>query len=315
MTRFAMNVYGRFTLNYGSRNVDNLLVGFLFGENSLGFYKKAYDLFALSAGQLTAPLTNVAVSALSRFNPRSPEYRQHLMSGLSVMAFLGMGLSAMFTLLGQDLIRLLLGNQWEPAGRIFTYFGPGVGAMILYYIHGWIHLSIGRADRWLRWGFVEVTVTCLLFLMALPWGAAGIAVAWTASFWLLTIPAVWYAGAPIQLGVKPVLAAVWRCVVAALLAGCACAGVIRGLQALGVYPSAAEPLARVVTVAILIGALYLGAVFLLYGGYAPLRQAAGFLRKTTLDGGSAKPVPGGDAATATGDAEPPKASVWDRDEA
>jgi len=62
MVQFAIHVYARFTFNYFSRNTDNLLVGWRFGAGSLGFYKKAYDLFALSASQLTAPLANVAVN-------------------------------------------------------------------------------------------------------------------------------------------------------------------------------------------------------------------------------------------------------------
>ncbi len=50
MVRFAIHVYGRFTVNYCARNMDNLLVGWRFNAVSLGFYKKAYDLFALSSG-------------------------------------------------------------------------------------------------------------------------------------------------------------------------------------------------------------------------------------------------------------------------
>ena len=52
VVRFALNVYGRFSLNYSTRNMDNLLVGWRFGPTSLGFYKKAYDLFVLAANQL-----------------------------------------------------------------------------------------------------------------------------------------------------------------------------------------------------------------------------------------------------------------------
>ena len=48
MVRFAMNTYGRFTLNYAARNMDNLLVGWRFGSQALGFYKKAYDLLIQS---------------------------------------------------------------------------------------------------------------------------------------------------------------------------------------------------------------------------------------------------------------------------
>lgn len=163
MVRFALNVYGWFSVNYFTRNTDNLLVAWRFGTVSLGFYKKAYDLFALSTSQLTAPLTSVAVAALSRFNPHSAQYRQRLLSALSVIALVGMGLSAEFGLIGKDLIRVLLGSGWEPTGQIFTFFAPGIGANLIYYVHGWIHLSIGKPDRWLRWGLIQVAVTCLFF--------------------------------------------------------------------------------------------------------------------------------------------------------
>ena len=95
--------------------------------------------------------------------------------------------------------------------------------MLVYYSNGWIHLSIGRPDRWLRWGFVEVGVTVLLFVLVLPWGPAGIAIAWTASFWILVLPAFWYAGRPIQFGIAPIVAALWKYVLASLVAGCASA--------------------------------------------------------------------------------------------
>lgn len=279
MVRFALHVYGRFTVNYCARNMDNLLVGWRFQAQALGFYKKAYDLFALSGSLLTSSLTVVAVSFLSRFNPRSIQYRQYLLSALSVVAFVGMGVGADLTLVGKDLIRLLLGPRWEESGRIFTFFGPGIGVMLLYYMHGWIHLSIGRADRWFRWGIVEFAFTGLLFILGLPWGPVGVAMAWTASFWILTIPAFWYAGRPIQFGVTPVLAAVWKYLVASLLAGCACAAIIREIPSLLGAAGAVGALARIVTTSLLFATLYLGAIILLHQGCAPLDQMAGLVRE------------------------------------
>ncbi len=279
MVSFALTTYGRFTVNYFTRNVDNLLVGGYFGAALLGYYKKAYDLFALSVSQLTSPLTNVAVSALSRLNPHSIQYRDFFLRALSVMAFVGMGLSADFTLVGQDLIRLLLGPGWEPAGRIFVFFGPGIGFMILYYMHGWIHLSIGRADRWFLWGLIEAVATCLLFIMALPWGPMGIAIAWSTSFMILMIPSFWFAGKPIQFGIKPMISAVWKYVLASLLASCACARIMHALPPLGVLPGEAEFLERILTNSLLFGVLYLIAVVLLYRGCSPIYQVALLLRE------------------------------------
>jgi O-antigen/teichoic acid export membrane protein len=289
--RFAMHIYGRFTFNYFARNMDNLLVGWRFGPGPLGFYKKAYDLFLLSASQLVSPLTNVAVAALSRLNRQSAQYRRYLLSALGVTAFVGMGLGADLTLVGKDVIRLMLGPGWDTAGRIFVFFGPGVGIMLLYGSIGWIHLSIGTADRWFRWVIVEFTVTGLLFLLALRWGPEGIAVAWTASFWILAVPAFWYAGRPIGLGVAPVVAAVWKYVMASLGAGVAAAAIVRPIWG---FASASSPLGAVehiVGTSLLFAALYLAAVVLLHGGFAPIHQVAGLLREMVPWGRRSKPTP------------------------
>jgi PST family polysaccharide transporter len=272
MVSFAMHTYGRFTLNYCTRNTDNVLVAWRYGTVSLGFYKKAYDLFALSAGQLVASLTEVALSALSRLDPRSAQYRQHVLSALSILALVGMGLAANLTLVGRDLIRLLLGAAWQPAGRIFTYFAPGIGAMLIYYTHGWVHLSIGRADRWFRWGFVEVGVTILFFLLALPWGPEGIAVAWAASFWVLAIPALWYAGRPIAFGVAPMLNVVWKYILAAALAGYVSTVVISGMLPSGEVSGPIAAARRIIATSLLFEALYLSMVILLHRSFDPIRR-------------------------------------------
>lgn len=292
MVRFAMNVYGRFTVNYFSRNTDNLLVGWRFGSISLGFYKKAYDLFALSANQLTAPITNVAVAALSRFNPRSHQYKQHLLSALGIMAFLGMALSAEFALIGKDLIRLLLGPGWETAGQIFAFFAPGIGAMVVYGAHGWIHLSIGRADRWLRWGVVEVVVTCVSFLVALPWGPAGVAVAWSTSLWALIVPAFWYAGKPIGFRIGPFLAVIWRYVAASLLAGAATLAVGRLYPFMFAVPHSARAAASAIgLISSLFLVLYLGAVVLFDWGLSSIRHLGKLVDEMTSLRKLPSPIP------------------------
>src|SRR5581483_1264403 len=131
MLRFAANVYGRFSANYFARNFDNVLVGWRFNAGALGYYKKAYDLFALSASQLTVPLHNVALAALSRLNHDRALFKRYLTNSLGVVAFVGMAVGADLTLVGRDLVRLVLGPNWSESGRIFELFGPGIGVMLL----------------------------------------------------------------------------------------------------------------------------------------------------------------------------------------
>jgi O-antigen/teichoic acid export membrane protein len=278
MIRFAVNTYGRFAANYCTWNLDNLLVGWQFGPQSLGFYKKAYDLFVLPVNQLSAPLTVVAVSALSRVTGDPAQYRRYFLRALSTMAFIGMGAGGALTLLGKDLILLLLGPGWETSGRIFTFFGPGIGIMLLYGTHGWIHLSIGRADRWLRWGIVELTVTGLCFLIGLAWGPVGIALAWVVSFWILTIPGLWYAGRPVSLRVGPMIGVVWRYLLASVLAAGASIAIVQALPVVQAASGMAGALTRMAVNASLFGMFYLTAVILLHRGCEPLWRFAELLR-------------------------------------
>lgn len=272
--KFAINVYSHFSLNYFAGNTDNLLVGWKYGAGALGFYKKAFDLFTTPMCQILSPMGAVVVATLSRFNRERGHYQRYFLSGISLLALVGMAIGADFTLVGRDLIRLVLGPGWSEAGRIFAFFGPGIGVMLLYNTHGWIHLSIGRPDRWFRWGVIEFLCTAGLFLIGLPWGPVGIASAWTVSFFVLMIPAFWYAGKPIDFGVAPVIAVVWRFFAASVAAGCSTAWIVHIAPPFGAANGALGALARLVSVSLLFLTLYLGAVVALHRGLEPFRQAA-----------------------------------------
>jgi O-antigen/teichoic acid export membrane protein len=277
--RFAAKVYGRFCLGYSTQNIDNVLVGWRFNAVALGFYKKAYDLFALTGSQLIAPLHNVALASLSKLNRDPVRFRRYLANSLGILAFVGMAVSADLTLIGRDVVRLVLGPKWMESARIFELFGPGIGVMLLCGAMGWVHLSLGNPGRWFRWSLVELSVTVLLFLAALHWGPVGIAAAWSLSYWILLIPGFWYAGRPIGFGAQALLATIWRHAAAALLAGSATAMVIRGTALWYTPSSTSAALWAIIVISTVFAALYLGTTVVLHGGLAPLRQLASLLRE------------------------------------
>jgi O-antigen/teichoic acid export membrane protein len=276
--KFAMNVYSHFAFSYSTRNTDNLLVGWRFGARSLGFYKKAYDLFVLPETQLLAPMSAVVVSTLSRVSGNREQFQRYFLRAIAVLALAGMGIGADFALVGQDLIRFLLGPGWEEAGRIFALFGPGIGVMLLYNTHGWVHLSIGRPERWFRWGLMEFVCTASLFLLALHWGPAGIALAWTVSYFLLMFPGFWYAGQPIGMGIGPVFAVIWKFFAASVGAGVGTALMIRAMPLFATVSGASGAFLRMVSVSLIFFALYFAGVIALYQGLKPLSETVNLLR-------------------------------------
>jgi polysaccharide transporter, PST family len=276
--KFAMNVYSHFAFSYFTRNTDNLLVGWRYGARVLGFYKKAYDLFVLAATQLLSPISAVAVSTLSRVSSDREQFQRYFLRAISVLALLGMGIGADFALIGKDFIRVLLGPGWEEAGQIFTLFGPGIGVMLLYNTHGWIHLSIGRPERWLRWGLIEFLCTASLFFLSLRWGPSGVALAWTTSYFLLMFPGFWYAGKPIGLGIGPIFAVIWKFLAASAGAAFATLMIIRAVPYSANAYGASAAFVRMITVSAAFFVLYIGAVTVLHRGLKPVIEAVSLFR-------------------------------------
>src|SRR5262249_15914422 len=73
---FGGPVTGFTVMNYFSRNLDNLLIGRLWGSVQLGFYARAYQLLLLPLDWILEPLSSVAIPALSRLNGSPTRYRE-----------------------------------------------------------------------------------------------------------------------------------------------------------------------------------------------------------------------------------------------
>jgi len=277
--KFAVNTYGNFTMNYLSRNLDNLLVGKYFGSQSLGFYKKAYDIFALPVNNLSAPLTNVALSALSRISNDHENYKKNYLNIISVIAFMGMGLSLFFTLCSYELILLILGAQWGQAAEIFVIFGPSIGIMLVYNTHGWLHLSLGQAGRWFRWGIYEFMVMASSFIVGVFFGPKGVALAWTVTAFVLTVPGIWYAGKPVGLRVIDIINAIWKYLMAALISGILCWLLLFFIgRTAGLYNQLGT-ISRIIIASILCSSLYFLMVTALYQGIRSFIQVASLIKE------------------------------------
>ncbi len=205
---FALQVYGNFTLNYIARNLDKILLGRFYGSKVLGNYDRAYHLASQPVAQLVVPLNNVGLATLSRLRDDPDRYRRYYTKALCVLAFLGVFGSLFLTFTGRDLIFLLLGPGWEQAGSVVTAFGPGIGAMIIYSTCSWIHLSLAKPDRWLRWNIISLVITSAFLAASAPFGPVFVAVAYSTSYYVLLVPALWYAGRPIELKTIPLLKAI-----------------------------------------------------------------------------------------------------------
>lgn len=269
---FAVNIYARYCVNYFGMTVDQLLIGRRFSTDELGLYKKAYDLFFLASGVTVDRVTMVAVAALSRLRQDPERFLRHYLNAVSVVAFVGMGIGAALSLVGKDIIRVVLGTGWDKAGAILMLFGFGTGMMFVSATQGWLHLSLGRADRWFRWGLVELAMNALLFSAALRFGAVGIAGARATGYWLMVVPALWFAGRPVQLRASQIIGAVWRYALGSAIAGGLTAGALSARNLLPAGDTLIDAIIRIVVGCAMFCLLYLASVSILNRGVSELRN-------------------------------------------
>jgi len=174
---FGFFTYGNFLMNYLRINIDKILIGRIFGSEPLGNNDRAYHLSNVIPQQMTVPISGVAISTLSRLRDEPLRYTRYVQTLLSTLGFLCMPASMLLTIIGNDLIILLLGSHWQEAGKLFSALGPGIGMLVIYNTHGWIHLSLGNAKRLFNWGIFSLAVTILLFIIGIQFGTIGVGIA------------------------------------------------------------------------------------------------------------------------------------------
>jgi PST family polysaccharide transporter len=216
---FGIFTYGNFLMNYLRMNFDKILIGRVLGSEPLGYYDRAYHLANQIPQQMTVPISGVFISALSRLHNEPARYKRYIKKLLSTVGLFCMPASMLLSLIGQDFIVLLLGTHWHEAGKVFTALGPGIGMLVIYNIHAWMHISLGNAKRLFCWGILSLFVTIILFSFGIKYGSIGIGIAYSTAFFVLTLPALWYAGKPIEIELIFYVRCLWRPFLAALIAG------------------------------------------------------------------------------------------------
>jgi PST family polysaccharide transporter len=208
MVRFGLHVVG-FSVTYSiARAVDRIGLGLFYRPEEVGYYQNAITLHDNSIFAALSQLHTVGSAALSKLQSNPAALRQKYEAALSALAFFLMPAAAILSVTAEDLTVLLLGEKWRTAGLLLNIIALRGIFQVIEGSQGWLHLSIGRADRWRNWGIVSLVVQVVAVLGGLPFGAIGVAVAVVTASLLIAVPSISYAGRPIGIGAALVIRAV-----------------------------------------------------------------------------------------------------------
>ena len=218
LLKFGRDVLSFDVVNYFTRNADTLLIGWYWGPVSLGFYDKAYNMLLLPIRQINAPLAAVAVPTLSRARPDADQFRSLYLNTLQLVASISVPVVFAIALFAPEIVRLWLGPGWERCAVLFQLLAVAAVIGAISNPIGWLLVSLGHTQRYKQMGLFSSAVTVAAFLLGLPHGAEGVAVAYSISGLLLFLPTWIFAlrGTGIRRGdvARNVLPALASCLVA-----------------------------------------------------------------------------------------------------
>ncbi|PBJ13875.1 MOP flippase family protein [Flavobacterium sp. ACN6] len=110
--KFSMPLLGENTINYWVRNIDNLLIGKMLGDQVLGYYSRAYNLMLLPVRQISGAITRVMFPSLSIIKNDKQKVWESYSKIISITAFFTFPLMGMLYLFGDEIILLLYGEKW-----------------------------------------------------------------------------------------------------------------------------------------------------------------------------------------------------------
>jgi O-antigen/teichoic acid export membrane protein len=219
----------------------------------------------LPIANLREPFNRVAMPSLSRLQHEPMQYRSYYTKFISLLAFVSMPFVVYTFICSDNIIRLVLGQQWIGASEIFKILALAAMIQPVAGTRGVVLLSTGKTRKYLRWGAVNTVATALSVVFGLPWGAKGVASGYTIVNYLILYPSLVYVfeGSPVR--VKDFFTAIYKPFTASLSLGTVCSLLHHAMN------GAADVI--VLSVCFAVGLIvYLAASIVLSGGARDLRE-------------------------------------------
>lgn len=176
MASFGADLTVASMLRWLTTRGDNLLIGKVWGEGELGVYSLAYRIFLMPITRIMAPLSAVAVPALSRLHDSPERYRRYYEKMAGLVTMISLPLAAFLFGSAENLIPAVFGEGWDAAVPILRALSV-VGCLGAFgNTMGWLYVSQGRSREQLVNVMVTTPVVLLGICAGLPWGAFGVAV-------------------------------------------------------------------------------------------------------------------------------------------
>jgi PST family polysaccharide transporter len=193
MMRFGATLTLNGLVVYVASNLEKVLLGRFWGVDAIGIYGRAYQLISIPTDNLNSAASEVGFSALSRLQDDPPRLKSYFLKGYSLLLALTLPITLACALFADDVVAVLLGPKWMAAAPIFRLLAPTVLVFAIANPLAWLLSSIGLVGRLLKMALVIAPIMIAGYLVGLPYGPKGVALAYSVVMTAWLIPLVIWA--------------------------------------------------------------------------------------------------------------------------
>ena len=225
MLRFG----GTITLNnlvvYAAYNLEKVLLGRYFGPVALGLYGSAYELTNLPTRIINAAIGGVAFASLARLQGEPARFKSYFLKGYSLVVSITLPTTIACAVFADDIILVTLGPKWTEASTIFRLLAPTILVFGMINPLAWLLTSVGLQDRSLKIALVLAPLIICSYLVGLPYGPSGVALAFSTAMVLWLVPHIRWCLHGTTISVRELLSAAGRALLSGAVAAVAAASV------------------------------------------------------------------------------------------
>jgi PST family polysaccharide transporter len=195
--RSMLSYGGLLTINgfvvYVAYNLDKVLLGRFWGAEVLGVYGRAYQLISIPTDNLHSAMSFVMFPALARVQNDPQRLRSYFLKGYGLFLSVVIPVTLACGLFAADIVRVLLGPQWDAAVPIFQALAPTILAFALLNPTAYLMHATGRVWRSVKIAFMLTPIVILGYTIGLPYGPVGVALGFSTAMLVVVVPAVQWA--------------------------------------------------------------------------------------------------------------------------
>jgi O-antigen/teichoic acid export membrane protein len=240
LLKFGRDLLGFDMVHYFASQADSFLIGWFWGPAPLAFYQKCYVLMMQPVQQIASPFGAVIMPALSRLQSDPARFRRFYLGVLQLTTSLSLPLVCLIALFAREIVLVVLGPAWLDSVPLFRLLAPAAAVTVMTYPWGMLLISLGQTRKYRVTGIACAALVVASFLIGVPFGVRGVALAYSIALCLVLVPSQWFItkDTPITMGdvfqtwVPPFFAAILAAIASLLISKLAMAGLSQWISAL-----------------------------------------------------------------------------------